>query len=137
MGGLIALLDPIGKIIDKVLPDKAANDAAKAALIQMQVKGELDASLEQVQVDIEEAKNQSVFVAGWRPFVGWVCGAAFAYAFILQPFSVFVALLFHAKFDPATLPKLDLNTMMPVLLGMLGLAAARTVEKVQGVNSGQ
>jgi dienelactone hydrolase len=136
MGAFLGLIGPIGKIIDKVLPDKAANDAAKAQLIQMQVRGDLDASLAQVQVNIEEAKNQSIFVAGWRPAVGWCCAAAFAYVYILQPFMVTILVAFHSSFDPSKLPKLDLSQMLPVLLGMLGLAAARTVEKVQGINPG-
>jgi hypothetical protein len=136
MGAFLGLISPIEKIIDKVLPDKAANDAAKAELIQMQVKGELDASLAQVQVDVEEAKNQSIFVSGWRPAVGWTCAAAFAYVYICQPLIITLLVAFHSSFDASKLPKLDISEMMPVLLGMLGLAAARTVEKVQGLNPG-
>jgi hypothetical protein len=131
-----ALINLGSTVIDRVLPDKPANDAAKAQLLQMQTSGALDAEVEQAKIDQVEAASNSIFVAGWRPFVGWVCGTAFAYAFILQPFIVTVATLAHSTFDVSKLPTLDLAEMMPVLLGMLGLGAARTVEKINGVNSG-
>jgi hypothetical protein len=136
MGTFLSLINPVASIIDRILPDKAANDAAKANLLQMQLKGELDASVAQVQVDLEEAKSQSIFVAGWRPFVGWACGFAFAYAYIVQPFIQVLLVAFHSTFDATKLPTANLSEMMPVLLGMLGLAAARTVEKVQGISAG-
>lgn len=136
MGGFLAFLNPISTLLDKVLPDKSQNDAAKAALLQMQLKGELDASVAQIQVNAEEAKSQSVFVAGWRPWVGWVCGFAFAYTYILQPAIQTLLVAFHSSFDPSKLPRVDISEMMPVLLGMLGLAAARTVEKVNGQTPG-
>lgn len=136
MGAFIALVNPISTLIDKLLPDKAQNDAAKAALLQMQLKGELDEAVAQLTVNANEAENKSVFVAGWRPFVGWICGSAFAYCYILQPALQTLLVVFHSNFDPAKLPKVDISQMMPVLLGMLGLAAARTVEKVSGQNPG-
>lgn len=136
MGAFLSLLNPLNTLLDKLLPDKSQNDAAKAQLLSMQVKGELDASVAQVQVDNSEAASKSVFVAGWRPWVGWVCGFAFAYTYILQPTIQTLLVVFHSNFDPTKLPHVDISEMMPVLLGMLGLAAARTVEKVQGVNAG-
>ena len=97
-------------------------------------KAELAANVAQLQgqlaVDQEEAKSQSIFVAGWRPFVGWVCGTALAYAYVIQPLLSFTLSAFH---HPVTLPDLNLDTMSTILLGMLGLAGARTVEKVMGV----
>jgi len=136
MGALLSLINPISTILDKVLPDKSANDAAKAHLVELQVSGELQQTLAQLQVDQTEAASQSVFVSGWRPFVGWCCGAAFCYSYILQPLLQTLLVMFHSTFDPAKLPRIDLSEMMPVLLGMLGLAAARTFEKVQGANPG-
>ncbi len=128
--------DIIGKVIDRVLPDKAANDAAKATLLQMQVSGELKEVTDQLAVNLAEAQSKSVFVAGWRPFVGWVCGAAFAWSFVLQPFLMFGAAVTHHAVDPKILPTLDLATMMPVLLGMLGLGAMRSYDKAQGTGNG-
>ncbi len=84
-------------------------------------------------VNQTEAANTSIFVAGWRPWVGWVCGMAFAYTFILQPFCGLIA---SAVGHPIVLPVLDLSTMMPVLLGMLGLGGMRTYEKVNGIKAG-
>jgi hypothetical protein len=136
LGAFLSLINPIGTILDKILPDKAQNDAAKAQLVQLQMQGELNAVAAQVQVNIAEAQSKSTFVAGWRPFVGWVCGIAFAYAFVLQPFLQFILVAFHVNFDVAKLPVISMSEISPVLLGMLGLAAARTVEKVQGVDAG-
>ena len=137
MGFLGAILGPVTHIIDKVIPDKAANDAAKAALLQAQLAGEFKQVSDQVMVDLEEAKSQSIFVAGWRPFVGWCCGAAFAYSYILQPLLQVLLVTFHVNFDQTKLPTINISEMMPVLLGMLGLAAARTVEKVNNASNGQ
>lgn len=83
----------------------------------------------QLEVNVEEAKSESIFVSGWRPFIGWVCGGAFTWAFVLQPIIVF---LLTALGHPINhLPILDMNSILPVLLGMLGLAGYRTIEKVQ------
>ena len=86
-----------------------------------QLQGQLD-------TDKAEAASKSVFVAGWRPWIGWVCGSAFAWAYVLQPFCAFALSAFHVQ---VMLPTLDLSEMMPVLLGMLGLGGLRTYEKVQ------
>lgn len=125
-------------IIDKVFPDKSQADAAKAALMQMQLQGQLqdaqnawDNAKQQAVVDAAEASNTSVFVAGWRPFIGWVCGSAFAWIYVGQPVGVFLAALCGKAL---ALPTLDLNSMMPVLLGMLGLGAMRSYDKAQGTS---
>lgn len=123
-------------LIDRLIPDKTQAAAAKAQLLQMQLQGDLDAMKGQLTVDANEAANKSVFVAGWRPFVGWACGFAFVYAFVLQPLIQFIAVLSHRAFDPSLLPKLDMTVMMPVLLGMLGLGAMRSYDKTQGTDNG-
>lgn len=127
------------KLIDRLWPDPAQRDQAKIQLLQLQQTGELatltattDLAKAQAAINQQEAASTSLFVAGWRPFVGWCCGAAFAYAFILQPFVTFLLAVFHVPVDPKTLPVLDVSSMMPVLLGMLGLGAMRSYEKVQG-----
>lgn len=123
-------------LIDRLIPDKTAAAAAKATLVEMQTKGELDQITGQLTVDQAEAGSQSTFVAGWRPFVGWACGAAFAYVYILQPFMQFLLVAFKVNFDLAKLPSLDIADMMPVLLGMLGLGAMRSYDKISGNGSG-
>lgn len=137
MGAFLALIDPISKILDRVLPDKAQAAAAKAQLLESEVQGEFNTAIAQINVNTQEAQSKSVFVAGWRPFVGWVCGASFAWTFALQPALVFILLAFHSSFDVSKLPKLDISEMMPVLLGMLGLAGMRSYEKVNGIQAGQ
>lgn len=92
--------------------------------------GELTEAQEQIEVNKQEAASQSFFVSAWRPFVGWTCGSAFAWTFVLQPFAAFVLNAFGKHLS---LPTLDLSNLMPVLLGMLGLGAMRTYEKVQAV----
>lgn len=131
-----AMLDIGGKVIDRLFPDPTQAANAKLELIKLQQSGELA----MMSADVEIAKGQmavnqteaagSLFVAGWRPFIGWTCGAAFAYKFVVAP-----ALAFGltAAGHPVTLPVLDFTEMSTVLLGMLGLGGLRTVEKVKGV----
>lgn len=136
MAALPLIFGAVGKVLDRVIPDKAAHAAAVDALAQLQQSGELQQLHDQLLVDLAEAQSQSRFVAGWRPFVGWVCGFAFAYAFIVQPFLIFGMVFFGRGELVAQLPHLDLSTMMPVLLGMLGLGAMRSYDKVYGTASG-
>ena len=96
---------------------------------------EQDGELAQIAVNMEEARSEHLFVSGWRPAVGWVCVAAFAYTFVLMPFGSFVALV--SGMDPLildALPDLDIGAMLPVLGGMLGLGAMRTYEKKNNAN---
>lgn len=125
------LINPISTILDRVLPDKSQAAAAKAQLIQLEANGELQQLLGQIQIDNSEAQSKSWIAANWRPLIGLVCGAAFAYAFVLQPFLQFFLVAFHVKFDVTQLPKLDMTTISPVLMGMLGLGAMHTWENVQ------
>lgn len=121
----------------KVDPNVALANQTELQKIAFELQGKvIDSITAQTQVNLAEAQSKSVFVAGWRPWIGWVCGTAFAYAFVVQPLLTFVLVACHSTFDPNKLPKLDLAQMTPVLLGMLGLAAARTVEKVNGVETG-
>lgn len=131
------------KLIDRLWPDPAQASAAKLKLLDLQQTGDLALLASQTQlaaaqsaINQQEASSSSLFVAGWRPFVGWCCGAAFCYAFILQPLVTFGLVICHVQFDPKLLPVLDTSAMMPVLLGMLGLGAMRSYEKVQGAAPG-
>ncbi|MCR4297519.1 MAG: holin family protein [Gallionella sp.] len=85
--------------------------------------------LAQIAVNQEEAKSLNVFVAGWRPFVGWVCGAGLAYVALVEPLARFIA---QVAFGYAgAFPAIDTSLTMQVLIGMLGLGAMRSVEKVK------
>jgi hypothetical protein len=89
--------------------------------------------LAQIEVNKEEAKSLNVFVAGWRPFVGWVCGTGLAYVAIIEPVARFIAKVAFG-YD-GEFPAIDTTLTMQVLIGMLGLGALRTTEKVKGAEA--
>jgi hypothetical protein len=127
---LSALLDIGGKVIDRVWPDPEKAAAAKLELFKMQQSGELAAMAGQMEINKVEAANPSVFVSGWRPAIGWVCGAGFAIQFVVGPLAEWGSAFYGA---PVKFPAMDTGTMMPLLLGMLGLSGLRTAEKIQQV----
>jgi len=85
----------------------------------------------QIAVNAEEAKSSSLFVAGWRPFIGWVGGLALTWQYVLQPI---VTYIITVNGKTVTLPVFDFSTMSTILMAILGMAGARTWEKIQGVN---
>ena len=123
--GIGSVADLIKDGIDKIWPDKTEQERAQAALLMTALQGQLDTNK-------AEAANPSMFVAGWRPFVGWVCGVGFAVS-ALGPLLEFI---FTLSGHPTKFPPIDLSVMMPLLFGMLGLSGMRTAEKIQGINSG-
>lgn len=127
-----ALLPIIGDVIGRFLPEDKEERAKAEREIQAQLTEHLSKiDLAQLDINKQEAAHRSIFVAGWRPFVGWVCGVALAYTYIIQPASAFVlAQTGHL----VTLPQVDMALMMPVLMGMLGLGGLRTFEKTKGVS---
>lgn len=127
-----ALLDIGGKVIDRLFPDPAQKAAAQLELFKLQQQGELSQMAGQMAINTEEAKSGSILVSGWRPFVGWTCGAGFAVQFVVGPLAEWGAALAG---HPVKFPQMDMATMMPLLFGMLGLGAYRSVEKVKGVAS--
>jgi len=127
----VSLLLEVGnKVIDRVWPDPSQAAQAKLELIKLQQSGELAVITGQMEINKAEAQNPSVFVSGWRPFIGWVCGSACAWNWIGLPLAKAFAVYQQIPFpiNPA-----DLSEMMPVLIGLLGLGGLRTVEKIQGV----
>lgn len=129
---------PIIAIINKIVPDKAAAAQAVATLQQLQMQGQLQDEFAQLQaitsaqsdVDKQEAANANVFVSGWRPAIGWVCGLALASQYILRPIIQWGFTIAHQPL-PA-LPGIDDN-LWQLMFGLLGLGTLRTVEKVKGV----
>jgi len=122
-----ALLDVGSKVIDRVWPDPAQAANAKLELMKLQQSGELALIAGQMEINKVEAANPSVFVSGWRPAIGWVCGAGFAIQFVVGPLAEWGAALAG---HPVKFPQMDTGTMMPLLLGMLGLGGLRTAEKL-------
>jgi len=103
--------------------------ADKAAIQQKTLELEQAVQTAQAAINQAEAASPRLFVAGWRPFVGWVCGSALAINYVVKPIAQWIITVYHSNL---TLPTLDLSTMMPVLIGMLGLGVMRTVEKNAG-----
>ena len=129
------LLSIGGKILDKVLPDQGARDAAKLALFNAQQAGELkvleaeaQVALGQIEVNKAEAASDSIFKGGWRPACGWVGAFGLAYQFLLQPLLAWVS----PSLGWAVPPQIELGDLMTLLAGMLGLSGFRTYERVKG-----
>jgi hypothetical protein len=135
-----AALD-IGKMaISRIWPDPAQQADAQLKLAKLAQDGNLAGLQAEVQllvgqmsINKVEAASKSLFVSGWRPFVGWVCGFGIAWNFTLHPLILWIAFLYDVDLKGA--PKLDVSDLMTLLLGMLGLAAQRTYEKKHNVHS--
>ncbi len=128
IGGSIG--DAFAKIVGvfKVSPEKALEAQTQLETIRLGLEQQLVQQVTaQIEVDKQEASNASIFVAGWRPFIGWICGSGLACQFILGPIFTWVSALIK---HPTAFPTLDLGTLMTLLLGMLGLGGMRTYEKV-------
>lgn len=137
------IIGTIGSILDKIIPDKNQAAKAKAELEVIRLNGELDNMLRQIDVNQAEAGHPSVFVAGWRPAVGWICvfalGLFAVQRLVLSPL-IAMAPLWGG--DPTVakqvldiLETIDLGPYMSVLFGMLGMGmmGLRTFEKTKGV----
>ena len=132
IGLLSAVLPSVMEVAGRFLPEDKEKRAAAEREIEAQLTTHL-AKIDLAQLDINktEAAHRSVFVSGWRPFIGWSCGAAMALNFLIFPLASFVlAQTGHL----VELPNLDMTQMMPVLMGMLGLGGLRTVEKLKQVS---
>ena len=143
--GLGAVFDFGSKVLERIIPDPAKRLEAQTALAQLQQSGELaklaaetDLLKGQLEINKVEAASSSRFISGWRPFLGWTCGFAYAYSYVVMPFLEFFVFLWGSSETVAQikqLPKLDLAAMLPLLAGMLGIAGMRTVEKVKGAEA--
>jgi len=131
MSVLNALIGPVAGLLDKFIPDAGEKMAIAHELSTMAEKHAQELAKGQLEVNKVEAASKSLFVAGWRPFIGWVCGLGFLSNFILIPMANFGLAL--AKIA-VVVPMIDTAQMMPVLLGMLGLGGMRTVEKLNKVS---
>ena len=128
---LQALIGPVTGLLDKFIEDKDQKNALAHEIATMAEKQAHEIALAQIEVNKIEAQSPSLFKSGWRPFLGWVCAAAFAYHFRMQPLVVFG--LAYGGYDPIDLPEFDMGSMMTVLMGMLGLGGLRTYEKQKGL----
>jgi len=125
------LIGPATNLLDKFIEDKDQKAKLAHELATMADKMAHEQQLAQIAVNKEEAASGSIFKGGWRPFIGWVCGIAFFYHFVLNPIILFVIAIIGIEIP--TLPKFQMNTLLTVLGGMLGIGSLRTYEKQKGL----
>ena len=127
-----ALLPTVTVVVGRFLPEDKEARAKAEREIEKQLAIHL-AKIDLAQLDInkQEAAHRSIFVAGWRPFIGWSCGIALAWTYVATPILQFILAQTGHLID---LPALDMSQMMPVLMGMLGLGGLRTFEKFKKVS---
>ena len=126
--GIGSVIESVGKVAEHFV----TTDKEKMAMeIEMR---KLDQALDMAQlaVNTEEAKSSSVFVSGWRPAIGWICGLGLLYVSVLLPVAQFIAKMYGYA---GSFPEVDTTITMQVLFGMLGLSGMRTYEKTKGVAS--
>ncbi len=128
---LNALIGPVTGLLDKFIEDKDQKAALAHEIATMSQKYAQEIAKGQMAINEVEAASSSLMVSGWRPFIGWTCGLGMFGNFITIPFSNFVLALLELDI---VIPLVPLETMMPVLMGMLGLGAMRTYEKKSGVS---
>jgi len=124
------VLDIGGKILDRVIPDNNARQAAKDELAKAINDQDFQLTMAQIQVNLEEAKSDSFFKSGWRPATAWVCAFAFALHFVILPI---VNICVVAYGYPAIVIPFDMATLLTVLGGLLGLGTLRSIDKIKGV----
>lgn len=136
VGDLGTVFSGIGNLIQSIRSaitgklDPEAQAELEAKLLDIQAQ----AQLVQNQINLTEAANPNLFVSGWRPFVGWVCGVGLVYAYVGMPLLQWAAKAINPAIpDP---PVINTGEMIPLLLSLLGLGGLRTFEKVQGVARG-
>jgi hypothetical protein len=130
MGIIDSVLSIGSTILDRVIPDTNARNAAKEELARAINDQDFQLALEQIKVNEADASSDSIFKSGWRPAIGWVCGIAFSLHFVFFPILDWFLVLFG---HTAIVIPFDMSTLMTVLGGLLGLGGLRTFEKMKGV----
>lgn len=125
-GGVVSAAEGVAGIVDRFVETDDEKRAAEIIKAKMMMRpGEV-----QVELNKIEAGHRSVFVAGWRPFIGWVCGVSLAYNFILRDLMAW--LILNTGATASLPPELAMEHLLTILLGMLGLGGMRTMEKMNG-----
>ena len=125
------LIGPITGLLDKFIEDKDQKALLAHEVATMAQRHAQELTIAQIEVNKTEAQSRNIFVAGWRPFVGWTCGIALAWHFVGLPVTLFMTSMFQVETPP--LPEFEMESLMTVLLGMLGLGSLRTFEKTKGL----
>lgn len=133
-GFLQPLVGPIvNKLVD-LIPDPNARAKAKEEFEKELLTAVESAGAQQNKINAIEAGHTSVFVAGWRPFIGWICGVGLAWAYIVQPLVLWYISVAHPGID--TIPQISTDGLYQLVLAMLGMGGLRTFEKMKGVSRG-
>lgn len=123
--GVGGAVDAVGNALDKLFTSD--EERAQAEIVLEKLRQE--PHILQAEINKIEAAHRTLFVAGWRPFIGWVCGLGFAYAFLLYPILQWAAAIWQPSLTP---PALMTDNMMELVIAMLGLGGLRTFEKFTG-----
>ena len=130
MIGLASLVGPIvNKFVDRI-PNGNERARAKEALEKELVDAANSVMLAQTEINAAEAQHKSIFVAGWRPFIGWVCGVGIAWSMVVQPVAQWAMIAWG---DGTELPTIDTSYLMELVTAMLGMSGLRSFEKMRGV----
>ncbi len=124
------LTSGLGTLIDRLIPDEAGRERAKLEMEAKLLEAANAANIAQMEVNKTEAGHTSIFVAGWRPFIGWCCGLALGFQFVGFPLASWIAASVGKPLPPA--PTLD-GMLWELIFGMLGIAGMRTFEKSRGL----
>lgn len=128
--GIGPLFQAISTAVERLIPDKNAAQKVALDIQKSMAEADIQGVLAQLDINKAEATNASMFVAGWRPFIGWVCGGALAYQYLFSPIMWWLATSFQL---PVTAPpRLD-DVLWQLMFGMLGMGGLRTFEKMKGV----
>jgi hypothetical protein len=128
---VIGPLLELGKtLFDRFIPDPAEKARAEMEFLKMAADGELKQVIAQLEINAREAQHPSIWVAGWRPYFGWVGGTAFAYVGIIKPLLSWIAAI---KGWPVP-PDIDTEFLWVVVSGLLGIGGLRTFEKTKGAS---
>jgi hypothetical protein len=127
---LPTLLPALTEVLDRVIPDQAAAAKAKLEMEARLLEAATAQASQQTEINKIEAGHQSIFVSGWRPYIGWVCGMAIAWAFLVAPM---LSWLLPVMGVVAAVPPLQTEFLLELVFAMLGLGGLRTFEKLKGV----
>jgi hypothetical protein len=137
MGALLEMVPVFAKLLERVLPDKAATEAAKLELMRLVQTGDLaqlNADLEiqkaNLQINLADAQSGSNYRGGWRPMLGWICGAALAWDWVIK--QVFLTVWTLTDHIAPVLPTLSMEQIMGLISCLLGLSGMRTFERIKG-----
>jgi hypothetical protein len=132
LGSALSGIGTLAKDIRAAITGKEPIDATAAAELALKAQDlETQVITAQSKIDEVEAASPNLFIAGWRPCIGWICALGVGSAFVLRPVTIWLGVILGR---PWTFPPIDTSSLMSLVVAMLGLAAYRTVEKAQGTN---